>query len=225
MTVSRPCIAFDLDGTLVDTAPDLSAAMNAVLRHFGRREVDAAQVRDMVGHGARRTIEKGLALTGGATEAMVDEGQPIFLQHYADHICDLSRPWDDVESVLDELSEHAVLAICTNKPIKLAESLIAALGWQDRIAAILGADSLDVKKPHPRHLTETIRRAGGSLSRSAYVGDSGTDMKAARGAGVPSVLVSFGYLDAPIHELDADIVIDRFRDLPAALRRVAPAIW
>lgn len=223
--MTRSCIAFDLDGTLVDTAPDLAGAMNAVLRHFGRTEIDTDAVRDMVGHGARATIEKGLQLTGGGTDRMLDEGQPVFLDHYAAHICEASRPWDHVEDVLTELAADAVLAICTNKPVALAEKLIAALGWTDRFAAILGADSLEVKKPDPRHLTETIRRAGGDLARSGFVGDSSSDMQAGRAAGVPTVLCTFGYLDMPAAELNADADITSWSELVPALRRVAPAIW
>ena len=221
----RPCIAFDLDGTLVDTAPDLAGAMNAVLAHFGRPHVDPAQVRDMVGHGARRTIEKGLALTGGGDEAMLDEGVPIFLDHYRAHICDASRPWEGTDEVLDALHGDAVLAICTNKPVALAEKLIGALGWSRRFAAILGADSLDVKKPDPRHLTETVARAGGDAGRSVYVGDSSADSGAARAAGIPFILCRFGYLDLPPAELRADAEIDAWHELPAALRAAAPAIW
>ncbi len=223
--MTRPCIAFDLDGTLVDTAPDLAGAMNAVLTHFGRPHVETARVRDMVGHGARRTIEKGLALTGGGTPAMLDEGLPLFLDHYAAHICEGSRPWDGVEVVLDELAADAVLAICTNKPLRLAEKLVAELGWADRFAVILGADSLDVKKPDPRHLTETVARAGGDVGRSAFVGDSSSDTLAGRAAGIPTVLCTFGYLDRPAAELAADICISAWSELPAALRHVAPAIW
>ena len=179
----RPCIAFDLDGTLVDTAPDLAGAMNAVLAHFGRGPVETEAVRDMVGHGARRTIEKGLALTGGGTEAMLDEGVPLFLDHYGAHICDESQAWPGVEAALDALAADAVLAVCTNKPEALARKLIEALGWTERFAAILGADSIEVKKPDPRHLLETVARAGGDPKRSAYVGDSSVDMHAAGGGG------------------------------------------
>ena len=224
---SRPCIAFDLDGTLVDTAPDLAGAMNAALAHFGRPAVETDAVRDMVGHGARRTLAKGLQLTGGGDEAMLDEGVPIFLDRYAAHICDESRPYEGLVEVLDELAEHASLAICTNKPVALAKKLVAALGWDERFAAVLGADSLDVKKPDPRHLSEAILQAGGDLKRAAYVGDSSVDLAAAKAAGVPVVLASFGYRDAPLAELSAaaDAVIDSYAELIPALRACAPAIW
>lgn len=221
----RPAIAFDLDGTLVDTAPDLAGAMNEVLRHFGRKALPTDAVRDMVGHGARRTIEKGLALTGGGNDTMLDEGIPIFLEHYSQNICAYSRPWEGVEEALTELSECARLSVCTNKPVRLAEQLISALGWSSRFAAILGADSLNVKKPDPRHLTETIARSGGDVRRAAYVGDSSVDSRAAAAAGIPCILVSFGYRDGPLEEMQAASIIDRFADLVPALRAAAPAIW
>lgn len=221
----RPAIAFDLDGTLVDTAPDLAGAMNEVLRHFGRAEVPTEAVRDMVGHGARRTIEKGLALTGGGSEAMLDEGVPIFLDHYSENICAHSRPWEGVEDALDRLSGSAVLSVCTNKPVRLAEKLIAELGWSDRFGAILGADSLDVKKPDPRHLTETVARSGGDVKRAAYVGDSSVDARAAAAARIPCILVSFGYRDGPLEDMQAAAIIDRFGELEPTLRAAAPAIW
>ncbi|MEO0500580.1 MAG: HAD family hydrolase, partial [Pseudomonadota bacterium] len=171
-TTAPPCIVFDLDGTLVDTAPDLAEAMNAVLMHFGRPRVDVDAVRDMVGHGARRTIEKGLALTGGGDADMIEAGLPLFLDHYAANICVHSRPWDGVEAVLDELALQATLAICTNKPERLAVDLVGALGWSARFGALIGGDTLEVKKPDPGHLHETIVRAGGDPARSAFIGDS-----------------------------------------------------
>ncbi|MBV7256814.1 phosphoglycolate phosphatase [Pacificimonas sp. WHA3] len=225
MNTNKPCIVFDLDGTLVDTAPDLAGAMNAVLRHFGRSEVSTDAVRRMVGHGARRTMAEGLRLTGGGTDAMLDEGQPIFLDHYGRNICVESRPFDGVESVLDRLAADAALAVCTNKPVALAEKLIASLGWGDRFAAILGGDSLPVRKPDAAPLYEVIARSGGDPARAAMIGDSSSDMGAARAANIPSVLVSYGYLDAPVADLRADAVIAHFAELPAALRRAAPSIW
>ncbi|MBZ6378780.1 phosphoglycolate phosphatase [Pacificimonas flava] len=221
----RPSVCFDLDGTLVDTAPDLAAAMNAVLDHFGRPHVETDRVRDMVGHGARRTIEKGLALTGGGSERMLDEGVPVFLDHYARNICVGSRPWPGVEAALDALAEDALLSVCTNKPAALARDLIQALGWAPRFAAILGADSLDVKKPDPRHLTETIVGAGGDPRRAVYVGDSSVDSRAAAAARIPFILFRPGYLDCPAEELETAAVIDRFDELRPALHVAAPSIW
>ncbi|MGB7404857.1 MAG: HAD hydrolase-like protein [Pacificimonas sp.] len=221
----RPIIVFDLDGTLVDTAPDLAAAMTAVLAHYDREAVPTESVRDMVGHGARRTIEKGLALTGGGTGPMLDEGLPLFLDHYRANICVHSRPYDGVDAVLEQLSTDATLAICTNKPKSLADALIEELGWHARFAAILGADSLSVKKPDPQHLLETISQSRGDPTRAAMIGDSSSDMLAGQAAKVPTVLCTFGYLDKPVAELPHDAAITSWSELPAALRRVQPAIW
>lgn len=226
MTSAPATIVFDLDGTLVDTAPDLAGAMNHVLRHFGRSDVDVEVVRDMVGHGARRMIERGLALTGGGDTAMIDAGMPIFLSHYAANICVGSRAWDGVETALDTLAaQGSVLTICTNKPAGLAEQLVATLGWRGRFAAILGGDSLAVRKPDPAHVLATVARAKGVASRAVFVGDSRVDVAAARAADIPIVVTSFGYSDVPAADLAADAVIDHFSALIPALSRAAPNIF
>ncbi len=135
-------IVFDLDGTLADTAPDLTAALNHALGEMGRPPVPAEDVRHMVGHGAKALLRKGLAATGDVSEALVDEGFPIFLAHYEAHIADLTRPFPGVEQALDALAADGVaLAICTNKLEALTHSFIAAIGWQGRFAAIVGGDT------------------------------------------------------------------------------------
>ena len=217
-------IVFDLDGTLVDTAPDLTGAMNRVLRHFGRAELDVAAVRAIVGRGGRCTIERGLMLTGGVEAAMIDEGLPIFLANYAENICVGTRVWDGVEAALDALSAHR-LALCTNKPERLTRLLLDALGWRDRFAAVVGGDTLAVRKPDPLHVNEAVARAGGLAHLSVFVGDSDVDVAAARAAGLPVVVTGFGYSDTPAAELGADAVIDHFDALTDALRRVAPTIF
>jgi phosphoglycolate phosphatase len=226
MDPTPPAILFDLDGTLVDTAPDLAAAMNAVLVHFGRSPVDVDAVRHMVGHGARRTIARGLQLTGGGSEALVEAGFPLFIDHYTANIAVGSRPWPGVETALDQLAgKGAVAAICTNKPVALAEALVAALGWSGRFAAILGGDSLPAKKPDPLHVKQTLARAGGVPARAVFVGDSAVDVAAAQGADLPAILTSFGYSDVPAAKLGADIIIDHFDALLPAIDRVAPGIF
>lgn len=226
MKPTPPTIVFDLDGTLVDTAPDLAAAMNHVLAHFGRPAVDPEAVRHMVGHGARRTIERGLALTGGGDAAMVDIGVPVFLDFYGANICVGSRPWSGVEDALTALAgEGHRLAICTNKPERLAGDLVDALGWGGLFGAVLGGDSLPVRKPDPAHVLETLARIGGDPALAAFVGDSRPDVEAARAAGLPVVITSFGYSDVPPETLGADAMIDHFDALVPALRRVAPALF
>ncbi len=208
-------IIFDLDGTLVDTAGDLSASLNHALGVLGRPPIDPAGVRAMVGQGARKLLERGLAATGPMTADLVETGVAPFLSHYADNIAVHSRPFDGVEAALDALEREGFgLAICTNKPVALATSLVAELGWAGRFRALLGADSRPWRKPDPRHLTDTLEQARGN--RAIFVGDSRTDADTAKAAGVPLVLVSFGYSTEPVEELGADVLIHHFdRLLPA----------
>jgi phosphoglycolate phosphatase len=214
-----PVVAFDLDGTLVDTAPDLTSALNHTLGVLGREPVSREDVRHMVGHGVRALLQKGLAATGEMRPELVDEGFPIYVEYYRQHIADDSYPFPGVERALDELAGHGVkLAVCTNKVESLARDLMNALGWSDRFAAITGGDTLPVRKPDPAPLFEAIARAGGG--RAAYVGDSITDTDTARAAGIPCVAVTFGFSDRPAEQLGADILIDHFDELLPALRRL-----
>jgi phosphoglycolate phosphatase len=214
-------VVFDLDGTLVDTAPDLCAALNHALEVLGRPGVPADDVRHMVGHGARKLLERGLAATGEVSPELVEAGVPSFLDYYAANIAVGSRPYPGVEAALDVLAAAGCrLAICTNKPAALSAALIAALGWGGRFAANLGFDSVPAAKPDPGHLFATIAAAGGDAGSTIFVGDSITDTTTARAAGVPVVAVSFGFSDRPVAELGADLVIDDYAALVPALRRL-----
>lgn len=214
-------VVFDLDGTLVDTAPDLCAALNHALGVLGRRGVPAESVRHMVGHGARRLLDNGLAATGGSSPELVEAGFGPFLAYYAEHIAYGSRPFDGVETALDVLAGAGCrLAICTNKPVKLSAALVTALGWGGRFVANLGFDSVPTPKPDPAHLFAAIAAAGGQAETSIFVGDSITDTTTALAAGVPVVAVSFGFSDRPAAELGADHVIDHYDELVAALRHI-----
>lgn len=213
-------IVFDLDGTLVDTAEDLSASLNHALGHLGRPPVPPESVRAMVGQGARRLLERGLAASGASTFELVEAGVGPFLDHYAANIARHSRPFEHVEAVLGSLrADGRRLAICTNKPERLTHLLLDALGWTGWFGAVLGADSRPWRKPDPRHLLDSVAAAGGG--RAAFVGDSRTDAETARNAGVPLVLVSFGYSVEPVETLGADRLIHRFADLPDALAELA----
>lgn len=218
MDAQPATILFDLDGTLVDTAPDLTAALNHALGCLGRPPVPPASVRHMVGHGARRLLEQGLAATGEASAALVEAGVPAFLDHYAAHIADASQPYPGVERALDRLAARGSrLAICTNKPQQLSDALVAAMGWQARFAAVVGFDSVLRPKPDAGHVLAALDAAGGSIGHAAFVGDSITDVNAARNAGVPVVAVSFGFADRPPAALGADRLIDHYDELLAAL--------
>jgi phosphoglycolate phosphatase len=209
-------IVFDLDGTLADTAPDLTDALNHALGHLGRPPVPAGEVRAMVGHGARALLRKGLDATGGGDEAMVEAGFPVFLGWYEAHVADRSRPFPGTEAALDALAADGVaLAICTNKLEGLARRFVSAIGWDGRFAAIVGGDTLPVRKPDPAPLLAAIGQAGGGPA--AFVGDSITDTDTARAAGVPCVALSFGFSDRPPVELGADRLIDHWDELIPAL--------
>ena len=213
-------IAFDLDGTLADTAPDLAAALNHALRALGRPEVEPESVRYLVGHGARALLRRGLATSGASDEALVEQGFPHFIDYYAANICTGTRCYPGIEPVLDDLKARGIrTAICTNKPERLTHLLLRELGWSERFDAVVGGDTLPVRKPDPAPLHEAIARAGGG--RAAFVGDSITDADTARAAGLPFVAVSFGFFDLPIADLGADAVIDHYAELPAALVRIA----
>ena len=210
-------VVFDLDGTLADTAPDLAAALNHALAHFGRPPIEAEAVRNMIGHGSRALMRKGLAATGEVSEELVERGYGLFLDHYAANICKDSRPYDGVEVCLDGLrAEGARLVVCTNKPEALTHLLLEALGWQDNFDAVVGGDTLPLRKPDPAPLREAIARAGGGTA--VLVGDSITDADTARAADVPFLAVSFGFSDRPVETLGADAIVDHFDELIPALR-------
>ncbi len=212
-------IVFDLDGTLVDSAPDLAAALNHALAYLGRPIVAPESVRDLVGHGARALLRKGLATSGDASEALVETGFPAFIDFYAANICNGTRPYPGVDEALDALAQRGLRrAICTNKPERLTHLLFDALGWTGRFDAVVGGDTLQMRKPDPAPLREAVARAGGG--RAVMIGDSITDADTARAAGMPFVAVSFGFSDRPVEMLGADAVIDSFAELLPALERL-----
>lgn len=208
-------VIFDLDGTLIDTAPDLTAALNHVLTGEGRASLPISDVRNLVGHGARALIERGMGSGGTPPSASdTDRMLKLFLSYYGANIASASRPFPGVLDILAQLRDRgALLGICTNKPTALSLALLSALEMQTYFTAILGSDSLPVRKPDPLHLLEAVRQAGGVPGRAVMVGDTGTDIDTARAANIPVVAVSFGYTQIPVRELGPDSVIDQFTDL------------
>lgn len=219
-------IVFDLDGTLVDTAPDLTAALNAVLIRERLPPIPLEHVRQMVGRGARVLIEKALAWHRIPPDPThTTELVQHFLDYYEANIAVTSRPFEGMETCVRSLAARGHrIGICTNKPEHLSRKLIGELGLSDLFPVILGADSRPWRKPDPRHLTDTIEAVGGRAANAVLVGDSDTDARTARAAGIPVVLVSFGYTETPANELGADAVVDHYRDLEAALVRLALAL-
>jgi phosphoglycolate phosphatase len=212
-------VVFDLDGTLVDTAPDLITALNFVLDREGMPPIPLASARTMIGAGARRMIERGLEAEGRvASPADISRLTSDFIDYYAAHIADASRPFDGLEAALDDLAARGYqFAVCTNKLEWLSKKLLDELGLSRRFAAICGADTFGVSKPDPVILQQTVARAGGRLASTVMVGDAGPDIGVARRTNIPVIGVAFGYTEVPIADLKPDLLIGHMRDLPAAV--------
>jgi phosphoglycolate phosphatase len=212
-------VVFDLDGTLVDTAPDLIGALNFILGREGLPPVPLTSARTLIGAGARRLLERGLEVDG--RHAGVDDINRLtddFIEYYAAHIADASRPFDGLESALDDLAAKGYrFAVCTNKLEWLSKRLLDRLGLSGRFAAICGADTFGISKPDPAILRQTVARAGGQLSGAIMVGDAGPDIGVARRAGIPVIGVEFGYTEVPIADLKPDRLIGHMSELPAAV--------
>jgi phosphoglycolate phosphatase len=219
-------VVFDLDGTLVDTAPDLIETLNVMFTRAGLPPVDDNVARNMIGGGARRMIESGLQYAGRPGSAGdVDRMFADFIHYYAAHIADKSRPFPGLDAALDRLAGRGCrFAVCTNKLEGLSRLLLEALGLTRRFAAICGQDTFGMQKPDPEMLRRTIQAAGGEVRQAVKVGDSGTDVATARAAGVPIVAVDFGYSETPITDLGADRLISHFDDLAGAVLEIAPAV-
>lgn len=217
-------LVFDLDGTLVDTAPDLVAATNHALADLSLPPVPAETLTSAIGFGARRMILVGLKQTGVTLdEPEVDRLLARFLAYYEPNIARESRPFEGAVAALEHFrSEGARLAVCTNKRLALAEQLLAELGIRDLFQAVAGRDSFPVHKPHPDHLIGAIRIAGGDRAVAVMVGDTGIDIETARAAGVPSVACTFGYSDVPVATYGPDTVIDTYAELDTAVRKLLP---
>jgi len=214
----RPTIAFDLDGTLVDSAPDLLETLNFVLRESELGPITAADARGMFGGGARVLIERGLSFHGvRLPETDVNRMLARFLAYYEDHLADRSLPFPGAAETLDALAgQGARLVVVTNKFERLSAKLLAALGLSEPFAVVAGPDTFGVRKPDPAHLLRAVERAGGDAAATIMVGDSVVDVATARAAKVPVIAVSFGYHSIEAGELGADILIDRLEQVPAA---------
>ena len=221
MSLHGATIAFDLDGTLVDTVGDLIGSMNQLLAEQKLSSFTLEAGRRLIGHGvsaavARALAEKGVALDGEPLAAVVDR----FTEIYRGRIAQESRVFEGVPETLGRLAAAgARLAVCTNKRTALSVQLLDALGLTDCFAAVVGGD-LVAQKPDPRLLRYTIEQAGGTMDRALFVGDSMVDQATARAAGLPVVGVTFGYVDQPLKADDFDALIDRFEELPAVAERL-----
>lgn len=211
-------IAFDLDGTLVDTAPDLIATLNHILAEDGLVPLPFETGRSLIGHGARRLLEKGFHAQGQAVEEQrLDQLLARFIEHYSQHSADLSRPFPGVVEALTSLkAAGARLCVCTNKLTRLSVPILDSLGLAPFFDSIIGADLAPAPKPDPRHLVLAVETAGGQIDRAIMVGDASPDAGTARAAGAHLILVSFGYTEIPVADLGPDRLIDHYDQLPSA---------
>jgi phosphoglycolate phosphatase len=218
-------LVLDLDGTLVDTAPDLIRATNHVMRSIGATEAPGEHIRASVSHGARAMIVHALALAGRSlSDPEIDKLLDQFLAYYGRNIAVESQPFPGAIEVLTGLARSCTkLAVCTNKREALSRQLLKELKMDRLFQAIVGRDTLPVCKPDPGHLIGTIILADGNLDRAMMVGDSEVDVQTAKRAGIPCIGVTFGYTSAPIASFNPEGLIDHYRDLESRMHEVIAA--
>jgi phosphoglycolate phosphatase len=217
-------VILDLDGTLVDSAPDLHVAANRVLEEADRPALDLKTVKRFIGDGVRKLVERAFAETGPALEpAALDLATARFTTLYEEAATVLTRPYDGVPETLARLRAAGLrLAVCTNKPLAAAGIVLRELGLAPLIDAVSGGDSVAQRKPHPDHVRDALRRVGGTADQAAMVGDNEHDIAAGQAAGLATVAVTYGYARVPYRELGADRLIERFAELDAALAGLRP---
>jgi phosphoglycolate phosphatase len=218
--MDRILLVFDLDGTLVDSVPDLRAAVNEMLRERGRPPLSPSEVKRMVGDGAPALVAHALAASG-ADPAGAGDALARFLEIYEANAVQLSRPYPGVRETLTALRRRGYrAAVCTNKPQRATMAVIEGLGFLPLFDGVAGGDHFAVKKPDPGHLLGLIGELGASVTATAMIGDNENDAAVAHAAGVPLVLMRYGYARVAPESLAADALLDHFADLPAALERL-----
>lgn len=224
--MAAPTMVFDLDGTLIDTAPDLVDTLNVVFAREGLPPVPFDTARNLIGGGARTMIARGVEAEGRVfPPAKLEQLFVDFIAHYSEHIADRSQPFPGLIEALDTLeSDGWRFAVCTNKLERLSLKLLVQLNLAKRFAAICGQDTFGVQKPDPEVLRRTIAAAGGNIQNTVMIGDSLTDIRTARAAGVPVIAVNFGYTERPVEEFGPDRIVSRFAQLPAAAAGLCVAI-
>ena len=220
-----PTIVFDLDGTLIDTAPDLVDTLNVVFAREGLPQVAYETARNLIGGGARAMIARGIEVEGRVfAPAKLEQMFADFIAHYSAHIADRSRPFPGLVDALDTLASRGCrFAVCTNKLERLSVLLLEQLKLAGRFDVICGQDTFGMQKPDPEVLRRTIAAAGGRLEYAIMIGDSATDIRTARAAGVPVIAVDFGYSERPVAEFAPDRIISHFTQLPAAITAIFSA--
>ena len=214
-----PTIIFDLDGTLIDTAPDLIDTLNVIFAREGLPPVPYEAARNAIGGGAKTMIARGIEAEGRTLSAQkLEQMFADFIAYYSDHVADRSQPFPGLIDALDTLAARGYrFAVCTNKLERLSVLLLGKLNLADRFVAICGQDTFGIQKPDPEILRRTIAAADGTLQHTVMIGDSNTDIRTARAAGVPVIAVDFGYSERPIAEYGPDRIISHFSQLPASI--------
>jgi phosphoglycolate phosphatase len=217
-----PTIVFDLDGTLVDTAPDLLASLNAVLREAGHRTVDPVELRSLVGFGVRRLFERAFERTGTAlSDDNLNKYSDEFLAYYRANIANESQLFPGVHETLEALkADGALLGVCTNKPHDLTGLLLNALDLTRHFGSVIGAGVSPYNKPDPRHILDVVAALKGDAKRAVMVGDSSVDVNAAKAAKIPVIVLTYGYTIEPHAELGADALTDDFTEIPALVKKL-----
>jgi phosphoglycolate phosphatase len=220
--MSAPTIVFDLDGTLVDSCPDLIGTLSWLLEREGLDPIVYDEARALIGHGIKPMVEKALKLKGrGESRDEIEAVYERYIAVYETRLTQETRPYPGLLAALDRFAaDGMILAVCTNKIERLARQLLDELDMSRRFAVIAGADTYGVRKPDPAHLLRTIAAAGGDPARAVMVGDSETDIRAAQGAGIPVVAFSGGYTAIPLPDLDPTVILDHYDGLPDAVSRL-----
>ncbi len=223
--MTAPLLVFDLDGTLIDTAPDLVDTLNVVFARESLPPVPYTTARNFIGGGARAMIARSIEAEGRVLPpAKLEQMFADFLVHYAEHVADRSRPFPGLIDALDELADGGHrFAVCTNKLERLSLLLLDALALSRRFAVVCGQDTFGIQKPDPEVLRRTIKAAGGTPQHAIMIGDSATDIRTARAAGVPVIAVDFGYSEQSVADFKPDRIISHFAELPAAIAAVTSA--
>jgi phosphoglycolate phosphatase len=209
-------VGFDLDGTLLDTSGDLAAAVNYAIGRLGRAAFPVEEIKPFVGRGAKVMLERALTASGECTPELLDESLPVLLDYYQQNLAIHTIPYPGLLAAMDALEAAGVrMAICTNKAERFAVPLMHQIGLAERFASIIGGDTIGIAKPDPAPIHAMIERAGGG--RTIFVGDTINDIAGARNAGVPSIAVSFGFIEGTVEALEADAIIHHFDELVPTL--------
>ena len=220
MTNPKPIILFDLDGTLIDSAPDLVGTLNIILKRHGRTTLTISAVKKLVGNGARALLERGFKETGAPAENL-DALTVEFIETYVPNCAVLSRPFSGVIETLDTFANSGYrMAVCTNKPQAPSETILTELGLMQYFEVVVGGDFFPMRKPDPQHLLGALQLMDAPENPAIMVGDSYNDVASARNAGMPVIVVTYGYTTTPAHELGGDILVDHFSEIVTAVARL-----